>query len=119
MLLSLLVPRSSACLPYIRGMATERITITGEHTADELQAIAMASVAFRSDGGLNMALNRQDALQALLDIPLEEMDHDGERARLVVGEWRKSLDEVTSWIDVQQACTAPPRQFIPARDWRS
>lgn len=99
-------------------MATKRVTITGEHTADELQAIVAANCDYDDTADLVKAQNCKNALRALLAIPLEEMDHAGERARLAVAEWRKSLEEVTAWLNVDQACSGPSRQFIPARDWR-
>ena len=99
-------------------MATARLTITGDLSAEELQNVVAANSDYDDFGDITKAQNCKNALRALLAIPLEEMDHAGERAKLVVAEWRKSLEDVVDWIGTEQGCTASPRQFIPARDWR-
>lgn len=98
-------------------MATARVTISGEQSAEELQTIIAKNAAYRTRDDVVMAENLIDAAEALLAIPLSEFDHAGERARVEIQIVEKRLDRAIAWLATQRACNARPRHFIPARDW--
>ena len=101
-----------------RRMATERITVNGDLSAEKLQKIIADNASYRTRRDMVMAANLIDAAEALLAIPLAEIDHSGERARVEVRVAQERLAEAIEWLELQRACSAPPRQYLPARDWR-
>lgn len=101
-------------LPF---MATIRLKISGELSAEDLQKIIADSASYRTRKDIVMCENFIDAAEALLAVPLSEFDHAGERASLDVGVSQERLDKAIDWLETERACALPPRHFIPARDW--
>ncbi|MEN1680775.1 MAG: hypothetical protein AAGJ46_14395 [Planctomycetota bacterium] len=99
-------------------MATTRIALNGTLSAEQLQHMMAANAAYRTNCDRVMAENFIDAAEALLVVPLEEVDHSGERARVKVSAIEERLAKAVSWLESERACTATPRHFVPARDWR-
>lgn len=100
-------------------MATQRIELSAQLTAEELQGIIAANAAYRTRRDTVMAENLIDAAEALLAIPLAEVEHSGERARVEVRVVQERLDAAIAWLEAERACSATPRHFVPAPGWRS
>lgn len=99
-------------------MATQRIDVSGSLTPDELQEAIANNASYYTRNDIVMAENFIDAAEALLAIPLSEFDHAGERARVEVRVVQERLEKAIDWLNTERACVAPPRHFIPARNWR-
>ena len=99
-------------------MATQRITLSGDITAEELERILTLNAAYLTRRDVAMAENFIDASIALLSVPLEEIDHSGERTRLKIAALEKQRDDAIAWLEVERAISSPPVQHVPHRDQR-
>ena len=99
-------------------MATPRINVSSELSADALQAIIADNASYRSDSDQVKARNLIDAAEVLLAIPLTEFDHAGERARVEIRVVQDRLTAAIEWLEVEKACAAPPHSYVPARNWK-
>ena len=100
-------------------MATSRIELSGDVTPEELQRVMTANASYQTRRDTVMAENFIDAAEALLVIPLSEMEHSGESARQEIAIVERSRDRALAWLQAERACTATPRHYVPAKDWRS
>lgn len=93
-------------------------TISGQLTAEELQVIIADNASYRSQQSVAMADALIDAIEALLAIPLSEVDHSGERIRIDVRVLQEQQQKAVKWREAKRFTLMPPTHYIPARNWR-
>lgn len=96
-------------------MPTGSVAINAQLTAEELQAVIADNASYRSQNSLTMADNLIDAIEALLAIPLSEVDHSGERARIEVRVLQEQQRQAIKWRNIRRVTLGPPTFLIPAR----